>query len=70
VNSRAGAGGVIRSRPLRGRPVQLSAAARTKHQPKSAADLDKELDAFMGDGKDDATAVAAATALEADVDMA
>lgn len=55
--------GPIRSRRGGGAP-------RAPKKPKTAEDLDKELDLFMGDSPQEATAAAPATAGAEDVEMA
>ena len=45
-------------------------APRALKKPKTAEDLDKELDLFMGDSPQEATAAAPATAGAEDVEMA
>ncbi|TFK32027.1 hypothetical protein BDQ12DRAFT_739648 [Crucibulum laeve] len=50
--------GPIRSRPAR--PERAPRAHKQPKQPKTAAELDKELDAFMGDTETDAPAALAA----------
>jgi THO complex subunit 4 len=62
--------------PIRTRRGGVRPAARAPKKPKTAADLDKELDLFMGDGSKEsdtatsATALATTTVQEADVEMA
>jgi THO complex subunit 4 len=60
IPSRRGGVGPIRTKPR-------SAPGRSEpKKPKTAEELDKELDAFMGDGNE----AAPSAAVEADVDMA
>ncbi|KAJ2934188.1 hypothetical protein H1R20_g2911, partial [Candolleomyces eurysporus] len=72
----AGAAGKGRIGPVRSKPQPRATTRREKKKPKTAADLDKELDAFMGDAEPAPAAGASATNGEAaaavpaqDVDM-
>ena len=70
---RAFTGGPVRNRPSRnggGNNASLARAPKGPKKPKTAAELDQELDAFMGDADAVPTGDAAAAPGTGDVDMA
>ena len=56
--------------PIRSKRGGGGGAFRASKKPKTAEDLDKELDLFMGDGPQEATTTAPATTEGEDVEMA